>query len=380
MLANVFAKTTRDRWMGWAIAVGSLTLMLVFGMSIYRDIDLTIYTSLPEAYLSLIGIGENVDVGGLAISAIQGFYGTVTLAALALAMGATSIAGEERNGTIGLLLGNPKSRTHVLVAKAAAMVLLTGLSALIMWGVVYPIAAMLGVEIGGMDVGALTLHMLVSALFYGCLAMVIGAWTGNRGAAVGGTVGVLVVSFFAVGFLPLIEGWENVAKAFPWYYFNSSQPVYNGVEWSHVSVLFAASVVFAVASVFGVNRRDLKGQSVGVSLVERLLGNPLTRKIIGRLAGSARVSSIWFKTASEYQGMLLITAVLMFLFMGISMGPFYTAMPKEALNAFADFPEEIIAMVGGGDISTPEGWYQLETFGMMAPIAVMVVTVAIGAG
>ena len=29
-------------------------------------------------------------------------------------------------------------------------------------------------------------------------------------------------------------------------------------------------------------------------------------------------------------------------------------------------------------MSTPEGWYQLETFGMMAPIAVMVVTVAIG--
>ena len=36
-------------------------------------------------------------------------------------------------------------------------------------------------------------------------------------------------------------------------------------------------------------------------------------------------------------------------------------------------------MFGGGDISTPEGFYQIETFGLMAPIAFMVVTVTIGA-
>lgn len=36
-------------------------------------------------------------------------------------------------------------------------------------------------------------------------------------------------------------------------------------------------------------------------------------------------------------------------------------------------------MVGGGDMSTPEGFFQLETFGIMAPAAVMMVTVAAGA-
>ncbi|MFC1935860.1 ABC transporter permease subunit [Chloroflexota bacterium] len=380
MLENVFAKTIRDRWLGWAIAVVSLTLVLLFGMSAYREIDLTVYTELPEAYRSLLGIGEDIDVGGLAIGAIQGVYGALTLVAMALAMGASSIAGEERSGTMGLLLGNPKSRTHVLVSKAASMVLLTALSSLVMWGVVYPMTAMLDVEIGGINVGALTLHMFVNALFYGFLATAIGAWTGSKGTASGVTAGVLVLSFFAVGLLPLVEGWEDVAKAFPWYYFNSSEPVYNGVEWGHVGVLLAGSVAFAVAAVIGVNRRDLKSQSVGVTLVDRLLGNPMIKKVIGRLAGSARVSSIWFKTASEYQGLLLITAAAMFLIMGVIMGPMYAAIPEETLTAFEDFPETMIALFGGGDVSTPEGFYQIETFGMMAPIAVMVVTIAIGAG
>ncbi len=41
------------------------------------------------------------------------------LAGLAIAMGSASIAGEESAGTMGLLLGNPKSRTYVLASKGA---------------------------------------------------------------------------------------------------------------------------------------------------------------------------------------------------------------------------------------------------------------------
>ena len=58
-------------------------------------------------------------MGALAYGAIYTSYGALTLSSLALSMGSASIAGEEKKGTMGLLLGNPKSRTHVLVAKAA---------------------------------------------------------------------------------------------------------------------------------------------------------------------------------------------------------------------------------------------------------------------
>ena len=171
MLTTVFTKTIRDRWLGWTIAVVCLMLLTLYGMAVYRQIDLSILTSMPEAYVALIGIREDVDAGGLAVGAIQGLYGAITLAAMALAMGAASVAGEERDGTMGILLGNPKGRTHVLVSKAAAMVLLAAVSVLILWGAVYAIAAMLGVEIGGLDVEALSLHMFVNVLFYGLLAI-----------------------------------------------------------------------------------------------------------------------------------------------------------------------------------------------------------------
>lgn len=379
MLANVFTKTTRDRWKGMAIGVAALAALLFFGMSVYRDLDLSVYTSLPEVFRTLMDIPADADVGSLAYGAIYGSYGTLTIAALAISMGSASIAGEERKGTIGLLLGNPKSRVSVLVSKAASLVLLLGIGSVALWGAGVGSAALLSVETGGMHVGALVLHMCVISVFFGFLAMAIGAWTGSPGMASGVAAGVMFISFVGAGLFPIIEGWENVTKAFPWYYFNGSKPVTNGIDWGHLGVLFAGIVVFAILALVGVNRRDLKSQTVGVTLVDRLRGNPLTHKIVDQLAGSARVSRIWVKTASEHQGLLFITAAIMFFMMGILIGPMFGFLDDAMLALMDDFPEVLLALFGGGDMSTPEGWYQIETFGMMAPISVMVVTVTIGA-
>ncbi|MDH3499292.1 MAG: ABC transporter permease subunit, partial [Acidimicrobiia bacterium] len=127
MLSTVFTKSTRDRSIGMAIAVAALGLWLLAAMAIYRDIDLSLYTDLPEAMRGVMGIPEGADVASLAYSVMFSFAGALTLAGMAISLGTGVIAGEERKGTLGLLLGNPKSRTHVLISKAGAMVLLTAL-------------------------------------------------------------------------------------------------------------------------------------------------------------------------------------------------------------------------------------------------------------
>jgi len=378
MLSTVITKTFLDRWKGEAIGAVTLVLLFLMGMAVYRDIDLAVYTDLPEVFRSLMNIPADADVGALAYGAIYTSYGALTLSALALSMGSASIAGEEKNGTMGLLLGNPKSRTHILVSKGANVILLTGLGALLMWVGGIAVPALLDVNITGIHVGALMLHMFIIAVFHGFLALAIGAWTGKGSLASGATVAVMVLSFFAVGILPLIEGVESGVKAFPWYYFSGSQPHVNGVAWGHLAVLTAGIVLFAIAAVVGVNRRDLRGQASGAGLVDRLRAHPMTEKVVNRLAGSTRVSRIWIKTASEHQGLLIIVSYVMFLIMGVALGPMYNFI-DDTLATLADaFPEGLLALFGGGDLSTPEGWYQVETYGLMAPIAFMIVTVTIG--
>ena len=109
-LHGIALKTVRDRWKAWAVAAAALGAMLWWAMSLYSQIDLSLYTSMPDALLAMMNIPADADAGGLAYGAIYSSYGALTLAALALAMGASAVAGEERDGTLGLLLANPRSR------------------------------------------------------------------------------------------------------------------------------------------------------------------------------------------------------------------------------------------------------------------------------
>jgi ABC-2 type transport system permease protein len=379
MLANVATKNVLDRWKGILIGAGAIGSLLLMGMSVYRNIDLGLYTSMPAAIRGLMGIAEDTDVGGLAYGAIYASYGALTLAALSLSMGSASIAGEERNGTMGLLLGNPKSRTNILVSKATSMVGLTAVGALVLlaFGLLSP--ALLSVELGAMHITALAFHMFVISIFHGFLAMAIGAWTGRNGLASGVTAGIMTISFIGVGLFPLIDALKEWARIFPWYYYSHSEPALNGVDWGGIAVLIVAIVVLAVAAVVGVNRRDLRGHTTGVSLIDRLRAHPMTKKMADRLAGSARVSRIWIKTLTEHQGLFIVVAYIQFLIMGVLIGPMYTFIDEFLVDMADAFPDAVLALFGGGDLSTAEGFYQIETFGMMAPIAVMVVTIAIGA-
>ncbi len=378
MLATVYTKALRDRWIGITVGAVSMALFLLYGMSVYRSIDLTIYTDLPDAFRQLFGIADMTNAGRLAYDAVYGFAGALTLGGLAISIGGASIAGEERDGTIGLLLGNPKSRTHVLASKAGALLTLIAAGAVVMWlaGLVVP--ELLNVDVTGMRPGALVLHMWAAAVLYGFLAMVLGAWTGNRTVANGGAAAAMVVSYLAVGILPLVEGLADVARAFPWYYLNGSQPVANGPDAGHLALLLGSSAAFAALAVLGVNRRDLRERSEPVTILDRLRRNPLTRRVTERLAGSARVSGIWVKAVSDHQGLAVITAVVL-LSLGVMLGPMYTLLDQDLIAFSEQLPDALLAMVGFADMGTPEGWYQTEHFSVMGPIAAIAITVVIAA-
>ena len=375
-LTNVFTKTARDRWKSTVIGAVTLALLLLFGMAVYRDVDVAFWDQMPEAIRTMFGIPEGADVGGLAYGAIYSGYGALTMAAIALAAGAVAIAGEEKNGTLGLLLGNPVSRTRVVLSKAASMVLVTGVGFAILWIAAIASPVILDVDIGSMHIEALMLMMFVNALFYGFLALALSAWTGRTGIAIGATSGVLVVGFVATGLLPMFESLADLARAFPWYYFSASDPKFGGMDWGHFAVLAGGTLAFAGLAVVGVNRRDLRGQSEGRKLIDRLRDNTVTARLAELLAGRARVSRIWVKSASDHQGLLYVIVPVLF-FMSLLIGPMYNMLDETMASLADQFPENMLALFGGGDLATPEGFYQIEMFGLMIPIGIITATVVV---
>jgi ABC-2 type transport system permease protein len=379
MLANVFTKSLRDRSTAFLIGAFSIGVMLWFGMAVYQDVDISFYyENLPPAILEMMGIPQTGDVAGIAFGAMYNLMGAFTLAGLALSMGAYAIAGEERDGTLGLLLGNPLSRTGLLMAKAASLVALTGLGTLILWGFGLVVPAWLDIDMSGIDVTAVMLALFFNALVYGFLALGVATWTGNRSLGSGVAVAVMLVGYLGASLLPLTENLADWARIFPWYYFAAGNPVVNGTDWGHIAVMGGLAAAFFMVAFSGVIRRDLKEKSTDRTIFDRLRESPRTRQVMERIAGSARVSRISVKTGSEFQGLLVITGSIMF-YMGLLIPIFYGLIPAEFIELVESFPEALIAMVGGANMATAAGYLQAEIFSITGPVAILVVTIVMGA-
>ena len=378
MFANVFTKSTRDNLPAGLFGALALAFFLFFAMWVYRDVDTSFYFDLPAGILELVGINPDGEgTGAIAFGSIYNLMGAFTVAGLALSWGASAIAGEERDGTLGFLLGNPVSRRAVLVSKTVAMVLIVALMSLILWGLGIASAEILEVSTEGLFVGAITFAMFVNSLFYGFMALAIGAWVGRRSVASGAAAGLMIVGYLAANLLPLAD-LEWLARLFPWYYFSSSAPINNGLDWGHVSVLIGLSAALFVVAFVGVQRRDLREKGTDITLLDRLRSHPMTEKMTERLAGSTRVSRIATKTLSEHQGLFTITAAVMF-YMGVLIPPLYSLIPEDFVEIFASFPDALVAMIGGVDMGTPSGFLTGEVFALVGPISIIVLCASIGA-
>jgi len=378
MLTNVFTKATRDRLPAGLFGAATVAALLFFSMWVYEGVDTSFYYDLPAGVLELVGINpEGSGAGGIAFGAIYNLIGAFVLGGLAIGFGASAIAGEEQDGTLGLLLGNPVGRRQVLISKAVSITLVVGLMTLLMWGAGVGSAAVLDVPTDDLFIGSITFALFLSSLFYGFLALAIGSSTGNRSAASGASAGLMVVGYLAATLLPLAD-LEWAAKLFPWCYYSSSAPINNGLDWSHMAVLAGLSVVALAVAFVGIARRDLKDKGTNVTILDRLRANPLTSKVMDRVAGSARVSRISAKTFSDYQGLFTITAAIMF-YMGVLIPPLYNFIPDDFINVFATFPDALVAMIGGVDMGTPTGFLTGEVFSLVGPIAVIVLTATMGA-
>ncbi len=128
----------------------------------------------------------------------------------------------------------------------------------------------------------------------------------------------------------------------------------------------------------GVYRRDLRSGSVSIRILDRLRSNSVTAKFAERVAGRTLVYKIWIKTLSEFQTLSLLISFLMFGLMGLIMGPIYAYMQPNMAQLADSYPPQLLAFFGGGDLGTPEGFFQLETFGLIGPLAIMVVTISLG--
>ena len=264
MLRNVLLKTLRDQrrallWWGLGL-VGVAIMTLLFYPSLRDTPELNdIFEQMPEA-LSRAFLGEFTDLTspeGFLNTQVFVFFGPLLFIIYAVAFGSGTIAGEEARGTLGLLLSNPVARWKVLTQKFGAMAIATLLLAVIFWAGLALGAILVDMEISFIRLAIATFSAALLGLAFGALALALGCLRGNRGLSLGGASALAVVTYLLNSLGPAVDAVQPFTRLSPWYYYISADPLTNGLNLAHATVLIGLTVVALAVALVTFERRDL---------------------------------------------------------------------------------------------------------------------------
>jgi ABC-2 type transport system permease protein len=113
------------------------------------------------------------------------------------------------------------------------------------------------VDIALYRVAAALVSVWLLSLVVGGVALVAGALTGSRVAAIGIGLVVSIVGFFVNALAPLSDVLEPLRPLSPHYHYIGYDPLSAGLDAGHALVLVVASLVLVAAAAVAFERRDL---------------------------------------------------------------------------------------------------------------------------
>ena len=264
LLKSVLLKTLRDRRKALIWWSAGTVLYLLFLGGFYASIaemeeDLSaLISNYPEALMAMFG-GAGMDIfspAGYLQTQAFGWLVPLVFALFAAGMGARAVAGEEEAGTMDLLLATPLPRWRLVMEKFAGMaVSVTLLGVALLVGLLLASALGLGVPFGRALAGMIAAALL--GLFFGTVTLAVGAATGRRAVSQGVMAGVAVASYLLYSLGALVDALDRWRWLSPFFYYDSSQPLVNGLDPLHVLVLLAATAVALAVAVVSFRGRDV---------------------------------------------------------------------------------------------------------------------------
>jgi ABC-2 type transport system permease protein len=193
--------------------------------------------------------------GWLSVNLYANFVPLIVLLAT-IGYGASAIAGQDEDGTLGLIAAMPLTRRAVTTGKLAALVV---------QALPVPIVTALCVVAGrGVDlrigVGALTgitAGVTLLGLVFGALALMIGAITGSRGMALGITSAVAAIAYLISSLAPSVHWLHSLRYVSAFFYAVGDNQLQHGLPLTWASVLSITAMVFASAAVVAFDRLNV---------------------------------------------------------------------------------------------------------------------------
>jgi ABC-2 type transport system permease protein len=264
MLRNVFLKTLRDRrrsLLGWTIG---LTAFSLFVLAFYPTIRQSgaqfneLLRTLPPALRAISGRVADLSPAGYLNGQYFNLLAPLLLLIFAIGFGARTLAGEERDGTLELVLAAPVPRWRIVTEKFAALTAGTAVVGLVMVVVLAVGAPAFNIDVPVSHLAQAVLSAVLLALVFGSIALAAGALTAKPSLA-GAVAGVLAVASYLINaFAPLSDAVDAVKGLSPFHYYSAADPVRNGADPLHVAFLAFLTFVFFSVALVAFDRRDVR--------------------------------------------------------------------------------------------------------------------------
>jgi ABC-2 type transport system permease protein len=263
LLRNVFAKTIRDlRWPTFwvALGMGGMTGYFAILFPTYKsiiDLNAILEKMGPAAKLMGASVGDASSLVGFLHIELFSMILPALIVAFAAGMASGFTAGEESRGTIDVLLSYPVSRRRVVLEKSVAVTLACVVAAVVVWLMALGGAAASSSPLPADKLAAALVMLVLIGLDFGALALVISAFTGNRAAAIGVAIALMVVMYLVDALAAIVDSFNSIRPFSLFRYYMGSDPLRNGLNLADVGVLLAVAVVLLAVGVMAFERRDL---------------------------------------------------------------------------------------------------------------------------
>ena len=241
MLRNVFLKSLRDQRrsvMFWGIGVAALSLLTILFYPSVKDVPEFSKLLEDSEALTRVFAGGFTDLTspeGYLNSQLYSLLVPILFLIFAIGQGSGAIAGEEEKGTLDIVLSNPTTRLQVLIQKFAAMVVATSVLAFVLWLSVVIGGAIVDMDLSLWRTAQVTLSGILLGVLFGALALMLGSAFGKRGLSTGIAGALALGTYFIYALVPLVDGFEQAEKAFPFYYYIGADPLTNGIDLLHAA-------------------------------------------------------------------------------------------------------------------------------------------------
>ncbi len=266
MSSRVFLKTLRDHrksFMWWNVGAG---LLVAFLVAFYPSIESMegldeLVEQYPQDLMALLGAGDMASIStpaGYLNAELFGFMLPIILVVFAIARGSGAIAGEERAGTMEMLISQPIDRGRLVLEKYASMVVsMLGLTFTI-WLVLALGKLIINMDISVLRLAEMTFSLTLLGLAFGSVAFAVGCVTGRYGLSTGVTASCVAATWILNAMSLIVDAMEPAKWLSPFHYYNGSSPLIHGLNPAYAAALLAIVLTCLAVAYSGFRRRDIR--------------------------------------------------------------------------------------------------------------------------